>query len=196
MLKWCEHLQCIFCIFFIIAFIDFCDTVLLRCCHQSKSLQRELITYILTVFSRLLKLSCSKASLSWWWRSEKWCNWHSSDERVSVCMLVWFSVYNHWLNCVMWSCFAACSDKHAANLCTFLLSESRCLLFWTFLWRDAESDSVIFQVCVLCLTVLSLFSLMSDWCLECNFWSYYCWVYLSCFCEDCLSCEDFKSTKC
>ncbi len=105
----------------------------------------------------LFKLSCSEALLSWWWKSEKWCNWYSSDERVSVCMLIWFSVYNCWLDCVTWSCLAACSNEHAASLCIFLLSESQCLLFWTSLQRDTESDSVMFQVCILCLTVLSLF---------------------------------------
>ncbi len=31
--------------------------------------------FILTVFSRLLELSCSEASLSWWQKSKKWCNW-------------------------------------------------------------------------------------------------------------------------
>ena len=111
----------------------------------------------MTVFSRLLELNCSEASLSWWQKNERWCNWHSSDERVSVHMLVWFSAYDHWLNCVTWSCLAVCSDEHAASLCMFLLSESRCLLFWTSLQRDTESDSVMFQVCILCLTVLSLF---------------------------------------
>ncbi len=78
----------------------------------------------------LLELSYSKASFSWWWESERWCNWHSSNEHVSVCIFVWFSAYNHWFNCITWSCLAACSDEHAVSLCTFLLSKSWCLLFW------------------------------------------------------------------
>ncbi len=111
----------------------------------------------MTVFSHLLELSCSEASLSWWWESKRWCNWHSSDEHVSVCMFIWFSAYDCWLNYVMWFCLAACSNEHAINLCTFLLSEFQCLLFWTSLQRDAKSDSVMFQVCILCLTAFSLF---------------------------------------
>jgi len=122
-----------------------------------KSLQRKLITHVSTVFLHLLELICSEASLSWWWKSERWCNWCSSNECISICMFIWFSAYDCWLNCVTWSCLAACSDKYAANLCTFLLSESQCLLFWMLLQRDAESDYVMFQVCILCLTVFFLF---------------------------------------
>jgi hypothetical protein len=68
-------------------------------------------------------------------------------------MLVWFLAFNCWLNCVAWSCSVACSDEHVASLCMFLSLEFQCLLFWTLLLRDAESDSEVFLICILCSTV-------------------------------------------
>ena len=62
--KWREYLRCIFYIFFIIAFTNFCDTVLLQYCHWLKLLQWKLIACISTVFLRLLELNYSEASLS------------------------------------------------------------------------------------------------------------------------------------
>ena len=34
----------------------------------------------------------------------------------------------------MWSCLAACSNEHAASLCTFLLSKSWCLFIENMLY--------------------------------------------------------------
>ena len=68
-------------------------------------------------------------------------------------MLIWSLAFNHWLNCVAWSCSVACSNEHVANLCMFLPLEFQCLLFWMLLLHDAESDSEVFLVCILCSTV-------------------------------------------
>ncbi len=72
--------------------------------------------------------------------------------RISSHACLIFCVYR-WLDCVVWSCSVACSDEHVASLCMFLSLEFRCLLFWMLLLRDAESDSEVFLVCVLCSTV-------------------------------------------
>jgi hypothetical protein len=56
----------------------------------------------------------------------------------------------------MWLYSAACSDEHATNLYTFRSLTFRCLLFWTLLQRDVESDFAEFLVYISCLTVLFL----------------------------------------
>ncbi len=68
-------------------------------------------------------------------------------------MLVWFLIFNHWLNYVTWSCSVACLNEHVANLYIFLSLKFQCLLFWTLLLRDAEFDSEVFLICILCSTV-------------------------------------------
>ncbi len=76
--------------------------------------------------------------------------------RISLHVYLIFCI---WLLIQLRNVILSCSMFRwtAASLCTFLLSESQCLLFWTSLQYDAEFDSVMFQVYVLCLTVFSLF---------------------------------------
>ncbi len=95
-------------------------------------------------FKSIIFLMMNKWEMMWY---------PSPDERVLVCMLVWSSAFNHWLDCIAWSCLVACSNEHVANLYTFLFSEFQCLLFWTLLLHDAESDSEVFLVYILCSTV-------------------------------------------
>ncbi len=69
------------------------------------------------------------------------------------CMLIWSLAFNHWFNCIAWSCSVACSNEHVVSLCMFLSLEFQCLFFWTLLLHDIKSDSEVFLVCILCSTV-------------------------------------------